>query len=163
MSKLITTCKKNLFFSLVIASLFLCTAFLSCKSSIDDMLKDYNSHYTPTEDIPEVPGPGDPNFSSSAMLSLEYAVKDNSSLNLIGPPKCKEYKWTIIDPFIEDGDKIVNVKYPVGFDDKSQRYVIYIPTSGLLRGVYQLKLTVVGNNNITYEDVSELIIYQHTY
>lgn len=154
--------KKNTLFPLVLAALCFCILFPACKSGMDDMLDDYNSHYTPTEDVPEVPGPGDIDFCSIEMLSDLYAIGDNESLNLFGPPKCKEYKWEVIDPFLIPEPDCVQVIYPEGFNDTSRRFLIYVPSSGLLRGVYQIKLTVVGENEETYSDMCKLIIYPHT-
>lgn len=150
------------FFSLVSAA-FLLASLTTCKNNIGAMLDNYNQKFIPTKDIPEQPSPGDSSFYESEMLGDRYTVGDNETLNLYAPPNCKDYKWTVIDPFEEvEENKIIKVKYLSGFSETDRRLVIYIPTSGLKRGVYKLYLNVTGNNNRAYEDSCDLIIYQHT-
>lgn len=151
-----------------LGALLLCAG---CKNNINTMLKDYNSHFIPTEDNIVYPSPDDADFDPSQMLSEEYTISDRETINICAPGNCAAYKWSIRNPFITEvkNPNGTVTKYPDGkpvdfhceLGSDSQRFVLFVPKSKLELGVYILELTVKDYNSNSYSDTCKLIIYQH--
>ncbi len=165
--------KKSLLF---LTAIFL--FFSSCGDSVEDMVGDYNGAFTEghlefqkEESEDETLSPGDEGFSASNMLYDEYYVWENATLNLSGPPNCRSWNWVVTDPkeINADGNEKVVWIQTVDLSSErnavgSQRFVIYIPDSGLKVGrTYRLTLTVKGLDGSEYKDSCAIVVYQHIY
>lgn len=145
---------------------------LSCNTSIDDMLTQYNSGFVPVsytyttdENSAEVPvyEPGDAGFYAEDMLYPTYVISQNSTLNLAGPRNCSRYTWTMTDP---DDEKDIELPITLmnGYTKTGRKYVLYVPLSGLYASkTFKLKLTVLGNDGHLYTDTCGISVYKDYY
>ena len=157
MGKIIILNNNKAVFSLVLS--LLCFCFLcSCKSGINDMLDDYNSHYTPTEDPRIPPKPGDPDFRANDMLSPIYPVDIDGSVNLTAPFDCTSYLWTLTDK--QGKDHIDKITFYKNCGNICREFRFYIPDSDLELGTYKITLTVTDADNNSYTDTAALVIYE---
>lgn len=158
--------KKNTLFPLVLAALCFCILFPACKSGMDDMLDDYNSHYTPTKDPRIPPKPGDPDFDEKKMLFANYYVNNEGSVNLCGPNDCASYYWRIFNSTSDleqnINDLATKINYYTNSGNKKQEFRFYIPNSSSILevGTYKIKLVVTDSEGTVYTDIANLIIYE---
>lgn len=152
-----------LFFTFMI---FLLT---TCKTDVNSIIDDYNSHFNPDSSVNPVTGPcpGDDDFTADIMLEEEYLVWSDATINLSAPNNCSTFSWVITDPDDKEETPIpvhyFGHKPEVSYSEwNQQRLFINIIDSGLkINKVYKLSLTVVGADGHTYKDVAALVVYQH--
>ncbi len=170
------------FFMSSLVLLLLLGFFPSCKNDVNTMLDDYNGHYEPATNLELIKNPGDKGFKEEDMLSDIYAENSDGSIHIAGPFNCKSYEWkfyktenninresgpSAIDTTLIDITDKLDFFPNSGKDKREFRF--YIPKSQLAPkeflgpGTYILKLTVIGNNNITYTDWCLVIIYEQIY
>ena len=164
------------------AIILLASLSFSCKNNVNTMLDDYNGHYEPATNPALVKNPGQAGFKEEDMLSDIYTENSDGSIHIAGPFNCKSYEWkfyktennikresgpsALDTTLIEITDKLDF--FPSSGKDKRE-FRFYIPKSQLGPndflgpGTYILKLTVIGNNNITYTDWCLVIIYEQIY
>lgn len=175
--------KRCSMFTTFVFSLFLSLVlFTSCKNDVNTMLNDYNGHYEPATNMEIIKNPGDPGFDANKMLDDLYNVSSDGNFNIAAPYKCKAYQWN----FYQTENSIKRESGPSAIDttltditDKldffpnsgknKREFRFYVPNSQLGpkeylgAGTYILKLTVTGNNGITYTDWCVVVIYEQIY
>ena len=170
------------FFTFSLVPVLLLAMFSSCKNDVNTMLDDYNGHYEPATNLELIKNPGDKGFKEEDMLSDIYTENSDGSIHIAGPFNCKSYEWifyktennikresgpSAIDTTLIDITDKLDFFPNSGKDKREFRF--YIPKSQLAPkeflgpGTYILKLTVIGNDNITYTDWCLVIIYEQIY
>lgn len=132
-----------------------------CKNSVNSMIDDYNSKYTINYLDPDGPQPGEGRFYEQDMLLDRYFICENETLNLCAPKQCNSYQWELTDPNRRTEDKnfahlTKNSSYT------SQRFVLYVPDSGISTGYYNLRLYVTDKEGHRFTDSCILVIYKNT-
>lgn len=154
---------------LIITSTLLLSLIISCDTSIDNIIEDYNSNFTPDPDMIKTsgPSPGEDDFTEDVMLENEYFIWDDSIFILAAPEFCVEYSWIITDP-----DDSTNTPVPVhqyGEPEtlfhqiwKGRDFCINIIDSGLITNkVYKLTLKAISKEGHVYQDTAALVVYKH--
>lgn len=168
--------------SCVFSLVFTLVLLASCKNDVNTMLNDYNGHYEPATNMELIKNPGDAGFDEKKMLDEIYNVSSDGNFNTAAPYNCKAYKWNFyqtensilrelgpsaIDTTLTDITDKLDFFPDSGKDKREFRF--YVPKSQLGpneylgSGTYILKLTVIGNNDITYTDWCMVIIYEQIY
>ena len=100
--------------------------------------------------------PDDSGYDQTRLLYDDYTVFDIGTLNLVAPPSCKSYAWTLTDPDADDKTEAVTLTFYDGEKASVRRtkdYVVYIPESGLKNEhTYKLTLAVTGKAGGVYTD-----------
>ena len=154
--------KLNLQIELCIFAVFFVGFLLymgGCSGSLQSILNEYNSYYTPTKD-PRVPlKPGEEGFSASEMLFPSYYVCEDGSVNLAAPESAS-YKWTLNDK--DNNDLTSSLKFYESCGPQQQDFRFYLPLAypELAVGTYKITLEVTDATGITYSDTALLVIYE---
>ena len=176
---------KRFTMSLRLMTFSFCAAFIfctACKDNVNTMLDDYNAHYEPATNLELIKNPGDAGFREEDMLSELYSENSDGSIHIAAPYNCKSYKWefykTVNSIERDSGPSaldttLIDITDKLDFfpnSGKNEReFRVYIPKSQLGPkeylgpGTYVLRLTVIGNDNITYTDWCLVIIYEQIY
>lgn len=90
-----------------------------------------------------------------------YFVSITETLNLTAPKNCKYYQWELADY----DKKITDINFATltaGTSYTTQRFVMYMPTSGIGEGYYRLRLIVTDEEDVKYTDNCILVVYKET-
>ena len=149
-------------------------ALNSCKTSIDDVVDNYNTNFTSTDSPSEKKSgiaPGEPGFNEKNMLSPKYFLRCDGTLSLYAPPGCASYQWKItkVEEVTTTGQMGTDVKTTIekniicnlanGSSMATRAFSLYVPSSGLKTGTYKLVLTVTDKEGNSYTDDCIVIIY----
>ncbi len=146
----------------------------ACSNTTNDVMSSYDSKF-PVKYDPEderfVPGINDIGFEESEMLDDEYFKSSVGTLQLRGPRDASVYEWTlyvqktVIDPeygTIAYPKELVTLPdecFQNGTSTKTERFIVYIPFSGLSPGSYVINLRARNKGGTWYSDKAALIIY----
>lgn len=146
-------CPLMLFIILILAG--------GCKNTVDSMIDSYNSKYTVNYLDPDGPQPGEGRFFEQNMLLDRYFVCENETLNLCAPKQCRTYEWILTDPNRpEEYRNFATLTQNSSYE--SQRFVLYVPESGISTGYYNLRLYVTDKEGKRFTDSCVLVIYKNT-
>jgi len=163
--------KKPSAFVLSLSFLF-CVCVLSCDTSVDEMLEEYNKGFNQgyvnvsNKDESEYSlEPDDSGYDQNRLLFDEYTVFDIGTLNLAAPISCRNFKWVLTDPAAEDTLAPLTVRFYDGqvSDSRATKdYVVYMPESKLeSEHTYKLTLTVTGKAGGVYTDSCLIFVVKY--
>ena len=164
-------------FSMCLAALCLLTG---CKTDINSMLDDYNSHFEPATNMAIILNPGDEGFREENMLDPTYFVSSEGSINIAAPYKCKSYKWNFYKiVYHQQGSQseitstLQDITAGLDFYPESgktkREFRAFVPRSRisageeLTPGTYILHLKVIGDDGYEYKDWCSIVIYEQVY
>lgn len=143
------------FFLFSLGFFFSITSF-SCKNSMQTMIDDYNSHFTPAEAEPNTSCPGDEGFLASNMLFSQYIVCQDGTVNLSAPIS-NSYLWEITN---KEGIPIKNISFYQGAGYRYKDFRFHLPKNKITAGSYTIRLTVTDQDENIYQDSCLLIVYE---
>lgn len=178
--------KRTVVLTSALVSLFAAAVVLNaCKDNVYTMLDDYNSHFSPGTDWSKTKYPGDEGFDETRMLDDLYSVSSDGTITLAAPFNCKAYDWhfykTLNEATLDLALTTNNFKataleditdrlfYYNSSGKNTREFIVYIPKSqisvgeSLGPGTYVLKLSVVGNDDLTYSDWCKVVIFEQIY
>lgn len=131
-----------------------------CSGSLQSILNEYNSYYTPTKD-PRVPlKPGEEGFNASEMLFPSYYTSEEGSVNLAAP-ESSSYKWALVDR--DNNDLTSSLKFYDSCGPQQREFRFYLPLAypALEVGTYKIILEVTDSEGNLYSDTALLVIYEN--
>lgn len=144
-----------------------------CSNSTTDVISSYDDKFPvkvdPSDDRFQ-PGIDDVGFDETKMLDDEYFKSSVGTLQLRGPKGGLFFEWTlslqktviIDDVAYYPKESVMPLPancYQSGSSDKSEYFIVYIPSSGLKPGSYVIRLRAKGKGGSWYSDEAALIIY----
>lgn len=133
-------------------------AFLasSCMNGLDNMLSEYNSHFTKVQPDPKALEPGDLGYNPDNLLLPEYFVALNASLNIPSSDRGASFSWSLTKLNQSSGLKTVVYKTMV------KNFVLQVSDyPEIQEGTYCLTLVLTVESGETFMDEAYVFVYDH--